>query len=875
MVASRALLRIAWAAGFAAFAGSASSAEETCGTLGGCHDSDEDDQNILFQTVAMKHIKKHGAAPHGKDDGPGRVRAWHGHELMGSDELMGSSRSKFKHRNNSLNGPTLDASEIPKYVTPLFIPGVMKDKGTPEEYDIAVRQFQQQILPGGIWNNEKFSAFNGGEKFDYPPTTVWSFGPAGDPEPDSSGLGGGKGIAPAQNSQFNYPSYTIETTNGKGVKVDWMNQLVKDPWNCRFKCPRGKACEFIEHITPVDQALHWANPGKLKCKNGIRATDCMPKNQRALKRQYRGPVPLSIHVHGAHVEPESDGYPEAWTLPTASNIPRHYAREGRLVNKYGKGRKTNHRPGVASSSYRNDQPSAALWYHDHTLGMTRNSVYAGPAGFWVIRAAGGGEDGLVSGTLPAPAPKRGETFEEVNLPPGRNKYREIPLLIQDRSFNRDGSLFYPKDRAFFQNLPPSKLKIPLLGGRIKDTDIPRIWNPEAFFDVMVVNGVSWPMLDVEPDTYRFRMLNGCNSRTLNLALWQVNAEGEKLAAVPMYIIGGDQSLNSDVVSVTESEALLYNSSASGPFPIPKPAGECLLLAPAYRADVLISFPVLPEGTLFQLFNTAPDQAFGGFPIADDKKADPDTTGQVMHFRIRSADVTSGGATPPAELVLKLPDSGDLALNPDLSNAKDLSLMMFGSAKVCVHMPSNDGVILWDKGATPRDGKCFDSNGAQTMSHPFHTHKTQLGLYGADGPGKNGAEPRHWSDSIAQNPAFGSTETWELWDLTMHLHPIHIHSVKFKVHGRAKFNMMTGAVGDLEAAGPTEAYSWKDTIAALPGYVTYVKATFDLDGLYVWHCHMLEHEDEEMMLPYCVGNITTSPGCKVANENALRKARLSR
>jgi spore coat protein A, manganese oxidase len=123
-----------------------------------------------------------------------------------------------------------------------------------------------------------------------------------------------------------------------------------------------------------------------------------------------------------------------------------------LVNKYGLLPNTNVTAGVAHFTYQNDQPTATFWYHDHALGMTRNNVYAGPAGFWLLRTSTGGEEGLVSGTLPGPAPVMGEGLAETNLPPGRNKYREIPIVIQDRSFNADGSLFYPANRAFFEGL---------------------------------------------------------------------------------------------------------------------------------------------------------------------------------------------------------------------------------------------------------------------------------------------------------------------------------------------------------------------------------------------------------------------------------------
>ncbi len=182
---------------------------------------------------------------------------------------------------------------------------------------------------------------------------------------------------------------------------------------------------------------------------------------------------------------------------------------------------------MAEFVYRNDQPSTTIWYHDHSLGMTRNNVYAGPAGFWLLREPDGGETGLVSGTLPGPAPVAGEDLATTNLPASlggsREKYREIPIVIQDRSFNADGSLFYPGDRAFFEGLAPAKLQIPFIGDKKYPSDIAPIWNPEAFFNVMVVNGVSWPTLQVEPDIYRFRLLDGCNSRFLNLSLQALDA----------------------------------------------------------------------------------------------------------------------------------------------------------------------------------------------------------------------------------------------------------------------------------------------------------------------------------------------------------------
>jgi len=384
-----------------------------------------------------------------------------------------------------LPGGTLDPLTIPKYVTPLVIPPVMKnDNGIDNRYAIAVRQFKQQILPGGIWNTLN------GRKDKFPATTVWSYGPDADTPP---------AVAPSPDSQFNYPAYTIETTADVPVKVRWINGLV------------DKQGRFLPHLLPIDQTLHWANPPML-CSDGTRKTDC----RGFIPERYLGPVPIVTHVHGSHVEGHSDGYPEAWWLPKAVNIPAGYATKGTLFDDA-----TGTNPGnlgYADYEYRNDQPATTLWYHDHTLGMTRSNVFAGPAGFWLVR--GGLHDGATAGgidaVLPGPAPVAGEGVVTVNFPSDqggkREKYREIPIAIQDRSFNVDGSLFYPETRAFFEDVKPKQLQVPFIPNA--KSDISPIWNPEAFFNVMVVNGVSWPKLEVAPALYRLRFLNGCNSRFL-------------------------------------------------------------------------------------------------------------------------------------------------------------------------------------------------------------------------------------------------------------------------------------------------------------------------------------------------------------------------
>jgi len=288
-------------------------------------------------------------------------------------------------------GGILPPRLIPKYKMPLVIPPVMPFtkrldvKGKLIDcYQIAVRQFRQDILPPCM---------------GLPSTTVWSYGSTKFPG------------TVAEGGSFNYPAFTIETKWKNPVVVKWINGLV------------DRYGGYLPHLLPVDQTLHWANPPG-------------PRDSRGAEQApYMGPVPIVTHVHGAHTFQESDGYPEAWYLPVANDIPDYinfttgtYYDIFKASSPLGKFWK----PGTALFAYPNDQRATTLWYHDHTLGITRQNVYAGPAGFYLLR---GGPDDLPPGVLPGPPPRPGD-------PPGE-KYYEIPIVIQDRTFNTDGSLFYP------------------------------------------------------------------------------------------------------------------------------------------------------------------------------------------------------------------------------------------------------------------------------------------------------------------------------------------------------------------------------------------------------------------------------------------------
>lgn len=842
-----------------------------------------------------------------------------------------------------LDGGTLDPLTIPKYVTPLVIPPVMnvtRTKTSPRngaispEYDIAVRQFKQQILPGGIWNT-----INGrGDQF--PATTIWSYGPKGDELPDSTNLGGGVGVAPAPNSQFNYPSYTIENTKDTQAFVNWSNELTDNAWAHAVdpSAPKGNA---LPHLFAVDQSLHWANPAA-DCESGEARTDCAGNSAAP----FTGPVPMITHLHGAHVGAAGDGYTEAWWLADADNIecvtraadgsldPNDMptgldaatgvwsvACEGtianQLTNRNGVVTKnTNQAPngqhgnggqGVATFGYPNDQPSSTLWYHDHSLGMTRLNVYAGPAGFWLIRDGDNplGETGLTKGILPGPAPVAGEDLATTNLPGtmggSRHKYREIPIVIQGRSFNDDGSLFYPDNRAFFEGLNVEgtagtaneqfpgapELQIDMDPAT---SDIAPMWNPEAFFNTMVVNGVTWPRLEVAPAQYRFRLLNGSNSRFLNLALKVTNKRGKprrvertyyfqedngkwnldqrRIRELEFFQIGAEQSLKPTVTAVSTGFATplvgkskYKNGRVKRRVPQSTP-DQALLMGLAERADVIVDFRGLPDGTIITMTNTAPDAPFGGFP---DVPADADTTGQVMRFVVNHALL---GLSPTDELrhprrhhilnpttaasdinTLTVDPAalGNFDVNVTAAAPRELALIEEESHLICVEFDLV-GNLIQIPGA-PVNGAC-----ATPDAFPMAPMAAVLGTVN---PTDGSMAVTLWSDPITTNinaNKDGNTaEQWNLWNVTADAHPIHVHLVKFKVLGRTMLDGTPSGTVTASANG-TEAWEdgWKDTVISYPDEITSLEADFDINGLYVWHCHIVEHEDNEMMVPMCVG-----------------------
>ena len=221
-----------------------------------------------------------------------------------------------------------------------------------------------------------------------------------------------------------------------------------------------------------------------------------------------------------------------------------------------------------------------------------------------------------------------------------------------------------------------------------------------------------------------------------------------------------------------------------------------------------------------LRNLGPDEPFGGGePDEDFDTADPDSTGQIMQFHVVPA-LAADPTTPPA--FLKLPSITRLT------------------------------------GGATRSLAMLEKMSAFFDDAPI---EARLGTVSGDpnaGPATTTAEK--WEDPVTTNPTPGATEVWEFYNTTADAHPMHVHEVLFQVVEPAVDRRRRGhrAVqvepNSAPISPPPWENGWKDTVIAYPGQVTRLRMRFVNPGQFVWHCHIVEHEDNEMMRPYRIGPI---------------------
>jgi FtsP/CotA-like multicopper oxidase with cupredoxin domain len=451
-------------------------------------------------------------------------------------------------------------------------------------------------------------------------------------------------------------------------------------------------------------------------------------------------------------------------------------------------------PGGFTNKFRYDAdvPAGSLWYHDHALGITRLNVYAGMAGFFFVR------DALDTGRPDNP----------LGLPAFPH---EIALAIQDRMFRATGELFYP---AF----PGDPFWADFITGEgLPDDAVPQPSALAEFFgDHMLVNGVIWPKAPVERRHYRLRLLNGTDSRFL-VVRFRVAASPTSTDLVgasdplPFWVIGSDQGLASAASQV-----------------------DTLVFEPGGRYDVVFDFSQVPAGSRVIMENLGGDAPFGGdFGEALDPG---DLFVDRQTDRIMAFDVV-------------LPDSG----LPDAFEPSAIAAYGGIAAQV----------------TRVRRVALFEGNDEYGRLQPLlGTAEPEV-----DASGQTVSGAIAWHSPTTENPALDSTEIWEIYNATGDAHPIHLHLVHFEVLDRAGFtadvvgqpviqhngtvgagfrleNIQVGAI--VVPAGDYVENAPKDMVTALPDQVTRIKVTFDKPGRYVWHCHILSHEDHEMMRVLQVG-----------------------
>jgi FtsP/CotA-like multicopper oxidase with cupredoxin domain len=210
-------------------------------------------------------------------------------------------------------------------------------------------------------------------------------------------------------------------------------------------------------------------------------------------------------------------------------------------------------------------------------------------------------------------------------------------------------------------------------------------------------------------------------------------------------------------------------------------------------------------------NRAPDSPFGGGGF---RPADPRSTGLVMEFRVNQP-VPPGFVDPtthPSALVMPA------ALPLSEVRTRPLALLELAAEH-----------------------------------EPDYPIEARLGTFDPSLGSPDGLTFLRWEDPVTENPDVGDTELWELYNFTADAHPIHVHEVLFEVVNRQRLDKTGAPIQGAVAALPSE-NGFKDTVIAYPGEVTRIRIHFGTAGQFVWHCHIVEHEDNEMMRPYRIGPV---------------------
>jgi spore coat protein A len=718
-----------------------------------------------------------------------------------------ATRSRFLRQVLAAQSPQihLAASAIPQFILPLpnLLDGnhLIVDDGV-AQIKLEMREYLAQVLPGGTVP-------------DYKGTYVWSY------------------LQENQESRASYIGPVVLATRGQPTELKFVNQL-----------GNSADTEVLAYKYSTDQTLHWADPLNYEANTWAhKANPPAPGSEGA--NNYDGPIPAVVHLHGGEVPPQLDGGPDAW-FTSDGNYVGHafYSRDGTSPKDYNIYR------------YPNSQEGALIWFHDHTLGATRLNVYCGLAGAYLIMDPA---DTLFP-----------------NLP------ELFPLVVQDRMFDTNGQLFFPSDTA---------------GGVLyaPNPEHP-YWVPEFVGDVIVVNGKAWPYMNVEPKRYTFMFINGSNARTYEMfltdpisknpgpPLWVIATGGGYLDA-PVKI---DPALKTNnVLAMMPGErywAIVdfsgFKAGAVGPngaaysgywllrnnAKTPYPAGEAAMGSTVGRIMLFrVVLPLYDPDTSYDPATLAPLRT----PMV--RLTDVPTIQQTRQLTLNEVIGMPQTAIDPVTGTSTAYPGGPLEIL--VNNTKWSGERIVGEVDGMYDMEPIPGFTMDSTGKNwlselPNEGETelWEIVNLTADAHPIHLHLVQFQLLNRQNYNTN-------KYTKAYAAAFPKG-----FDYTMHMEvgpgayiPAFGPPLDYKTGNPHALGGNPDVTPFLQ--GPTrpplpQENGWKDTVIAFPGQVTRLLvrwAPTDLSANtavkdayypfepngghgYVWHCHIVDHEDNEMMRP---------------------------
>ena len=735
----------------------------------------------------------------------------------------------------SLQTP-LAPNAIPKFVQPLPILSVAAGASDPkiatlfgnQELTISMCEFDAQVLPPG-----------------FSPTRVWGY------------IAGTTCPTGTQDTYIGPVIVSERATAGPSpTTVTWVNKL-------------GSATTtgVLAYKYSTDQTIHWADPANNEANMCAHMPGYpAPGDPYGCDQNYAGPVPAVVHLHGGEVPPMIDGNPDAWVTSDGTKGPAFYSFPAAAA------------PYAATYKYPNVQEAAPLWFHDHTLGATRLNVYAGLAGAYL----------LTDNTLALPV-----GLDPLGLKRGSNPVDyTIPLVVQDRMFDTNGQLFFQADSA---------------GGILwaLNPEHP-YWSPEFVGDSIVVNGKAWPFLNVEPKRYRFWFINGSNARTYEMFL-----QGGGVTAPLMYVIATDggyldkpapvkklllmpgerYEVIVDFAGAAPGSKLTLRNTAKTPFPGgATPQGSTLGQIMQFNVTTCASGlcgaadtsynPALggtirTNKAIKRLANPVTGRVGAGVNVTKTRQL---TLNEIMGMPSTAVDPVTGVTTayPGGPL--------EILLNNTKWDGKRITGVGTDGMFTTVSIPGYTGLRGYSLSEVPQEGETevWEIVNTTADAHPIHLHLVQFQLINRQNYDVNAYNAAYW----AQFPA-GFDFTTGLTTIAGTFIPGYGPPCAYEPGSTGACNTRAyGGNPDIAAVGkngnylylrdgvkpplPQEA-GWKDTVIMYPGQVTRIAVRYaptDLpvttsasaayypfnpnDGFgYVWHCHIIDHEDNEMMRPTAV------------------------